>query len=119
MRDLEFLRSLSAEDLNERVRIMRIDVRKLERIKAESLTPKVTVEKLIRAIGENRASSVVASLVNGCAWDGRISPRCREWAKHVEGAWDDKAMREWCIDTTMHRAHLDQLALEMIRTCKE
>lgn len=81
--------------------------------------PDKTVAVYISCVGKHSAAMVIASLVNECAWDGRISPRNAEWARGIESAFDDGAMRRMHIYTTMHMCHLDQIATEMRKKSKE
>lgn len=79
--------------------------------------PDVTVKAYIERVGKPAAEVIIASLVNECAWDGRISPRNAEWARGIEQAFDGGAMRHMHIYTTMHMCHLDQIATMMRRMC--
>lgn len=81
--------------------------------------PDVTVKAYIERVGKPAAEVIIASLVNECAWDGRISPRNAEWARGIEQAFDGGAMRHMHIYTTMHMCHLDQIATEMRKKSKE
>ncbi len=81
--------------------------------------PDNTVDAYISKLGKAGAAMVIASLVNECAWDGRISPRNAEWARGIEQAFDGGAMRHMHIYTTMHMCHLDQIATKMRMKWKE
>lgn len=59
-----------------------------------------------------KANMVIASLVNECGWDGRISQQNREWAAGFEFAFDEQAMRRMSVFPRMHMAHLNQIADE-------
>ena len=79
-------------------------------------TPADTVAAYISAVGYDLASVIIASLVNRCSWDGRISHSSNEWAKSVPDAYDEEAtdlLRLSCDE--IHRAHLDQIAHAMSR----
>lgn len=115
MRDVFFYESIPQDQKCTILRSMRTDVRKLEKLYGESGTSKATAEKFSKSITRKRAEMVVASLVNECAWDGRISPTVREWAKHVESAWDARAMGAMRVSTTLHPTHLDSVAYEFAR----
>lgn len=83
-------------------------------------TPMDTVRELIARIGYDWAAAIIATVVHDSAWDGRISKRAAEWAKTVEGAYDEDANKE-CLHIyagNVHRAHLDQIALEFMRWAK-
>ena len=118
MRELDDFNALSLEDKTMTVRKLRMDTRKLEALSAESGTAKSAVEKYVRAIGKPRAEIVIASLVNENAYDCRICPVAKDWAKRVDKAWDGKAMDNMGVSTMMHTVHLDQLAFEMSRYTK-
>lgn len=113
MRNLDYLNSLPIEEKIHILRKLRVDVKKFESIDTNDETVKSTCEKFIKSLGRKRSAIVVASLVNECAWDGRICTASRNWAKRVEGAWDSKAMNELRVSSTMHPAHLDQIAYTM------
>lgn len=70
------------------------------------LTPAETVKHFTEAVGEELAKTTVAILVKRDAWDGRISPWSVAWA---EGYTTEDAD----IYTTIHKAHLEQIAQEM------
>lgn len=112
---LNDIRSLPRDELRESIAAMKRDVRKLDELKSGIDNPQELVKAFRKAVGADRADVVLASLVNGCSWDGRICVRVRNWAAGIPDAWTEDAMREWGIDTTMHRAHLDQTCWYMGR----
>lgn len=74
-------------------------------------TPKDAISAAFCAVGEEAVLSALASVVNACAWDGRISANNADWAAHYPGCLSvDTAERVFCLFTSIHRAHLDQLA---------
>lgn len=77
-------------------------------------TPEHTVKNFVKYVGEDGARFVIASLVNFCAWDGRISPNVAEWAKNTESL-DAEAAEAAHLYTKMHMAHLNQVAEAMMR----
>ena len=77
--------------------------------------PAETVDRFVRAVGEDRAMATIASLVNRSAWDGRISSRNASWARGVTGAYNEDEANRAGISTRMHLAHLDQIADAMRR----
>lgn len=115
MRELSDFNALSLEDKTLTLRNLRMDAKKFESIYAESGTPRSAIEKFVKSVGKKRAAEVVASLVNECAWDGRICRLSKDWARRVDGAWNAAAMDEMRVYSTMHRAHLDQIACGMAR----
>ena len=118
MREFDEFKALSLEEKALTVRKLRTDTRKLEAVSAESGTAKSAIEKYVRAIGKNRAETVIASLVNESAYDCRICRAAKDWAKRIENAWDAKAMDNMGVSVMMHMVHLDQLAFEMSRYTK-
>lgn len=115
MRDYSDFKAMTQDEQCLTIRHLRMDVKKFESAYAESGTPKAAVQKLVKSVGKKRAAEVVASLVNECAWDGRICRVSKDWAHRVDGAWSAEAMDELRVYSTMHRAHLDQIACEMAR----
>lgn len=92
-------------------------VKTLESIHAENIdkTPAETVAAYVAAVGHDMAVCIVASLINRCAWDGRISSRCAQWASEQDSAWDEASAEKLCISADrIHRAHLDQIAAAMM-----
>ena len=78
--------------------------------------PDDTILDFIRAVGFDRASAAVATLVNQSAWDGRISKRNAAWAAEIPGALDNEAANHLYMYTNeIHKAHLNQLA-DVLRT---
>ena len=66
--------------------------------KTREKTPKETVELLKDVVGQKACVETVANLVNVVGdWDGRISSRCREWAKNVEGSVLRDELMEYCF----------------------
>lgn len=108
MKHVSDIRELDRETLRKTIRKMKGDVKRLDELRSNIDRPDYLVAEFRKLVGDERAECVIASLINGCAWDGRICPACRNWAASVPDAWDEDAMREWGIDTKMHRAHLDQ-----------
>lgn len=78
-------------------------------------TPAHTVKCFVSCVGENTARFIIASLINQCAWDGRISRSVKEWAENVGGALDEETANRARIYSNMHRAHLDQIAEAMMQ----
>ena len=78
-------------------------------------TPAHTVKCFVAEVGEPLARFVIASLVNRSAWDGRIYPNVKEWAKNEESSLDESACRDARINSNMHMAHLNQVAQAMIQ----
>ena len=75
--------------------------------------PDNTVNRFVKAIGKREAATVIATLVNGKAWDGRISKVNAEWAASCEEAFDEKAGNALRISTEIHPTHLDAIATAM------
>lgn len=80
--------------------------------RSEDETPAQTVEKFVRAVGEERAVNTIASLVNYNASDGRISRMTRSWASEQPRALSADDARG-VVSTRMHMAHLEQVAAAM------
>ena len=79
-------------------------------------SPAVTVHTLIADIGEEKAEALIATLINHAAWDGRISKAAAAWAQTVESSWDEEAAMKLGLYTDkIHKAHLNQLAEEMMK----
>lgn len=81
-------------------------------------TPKKTISRACEIAAPEMVFSVLASLVSGCAWDGRISPSSVSWAKNEPGCLDEQTASIFGIYTNIHRAHLDQLAQAARNYCK-
>lgn len=81
----------------------------------ETGTPEETVAKFVEAVGYGLAQFVAASLVNGSAWDGRISSRSKAWAESVEDALDREATLAATFYNHLHCAHLNQIAEAMAK----
>ena len=75
--------------------------------------PDNTVKRFASAIGRREAETVIATLINGKAWDGRISKVNAEWAASCEEAFDEKAGNALRISTEIHPTHLDAIATAM------
>ena len=76
--------------------------------------PADTVKALVSMIGYTAAVETVAELVNSVgSWDGRISSRRRAWAESIDTAADNAEMRRYGIYSSIHPAHIDQLAEAM------
>ena len=90
----------------------------LDRIQAEDRAagraPADTVARFTDRAGLEIAQLIVASLVNRSAWDGRISRQVATWAAGIPSAWDEQAATQAGIQTSMHPAHLDQVARAMM-----
>ena len=81
--------------------------------KTREKTPKETVELLAYMVGQKACVETVANLVNVVGdWDGRISSRCRESAKNVEGSVLRDELMEYCFyqPSEIHPSHIDQIA---------
>lgn len=83
-------------------------VRALEKSYRDTLelTPADTVAHFFKAVGEDLGKTTVAILIKRNAWDGRISRQSAAWAETIT-AEDSE------IITTIHKAHLEQIAQEM------
>lgn len=78
---------------------------------ASDRTPAQTVAAFVERIGYGEAAAIVATLVNGCAWDGRISRKNAVWAASIENALNSEAADFLRVySDRIHRAHLDQIA---------
>lgn len=92
----------------------RANVEKLEEIqRADCInqkTPIETISAFVSAVGYDAAVATVATLINRCAWDDRISINNKKWAATIDEAMNEDAAAECLIYTTMHMAHLDQIA---------
>ena len=75
--------------------------------------PDNTVKRFASAIGRREAETVIATLINGKAWDGRISKVNAEWAASCEEAFDENAGNALRISTEIHPTHLDAIATAM------
>ena len=83
---------------------------------SEHISPETTVAAFLEKVGQLRAEVVIASLVNNCSWDGRISKANVTWAAEQDEAFDESAMNTMSIySDKIHRAHLDQIADAMRR----
>ena len=86
--------------------------------KTREKTPKETVELLADVVGQKACVEAVANLVNVVGdWDGRISSKCREWAKNVEGSVLRDELMEYCFyqPSEIHPSHIDQIARAAMR----
>ena len=79
--------------------------------------PQDVIDEFVDAVGYENATNVIANLVNARAeWDGRISPRNKEWASNLANIDRDVIIRMGCYaDDAIHSAHLDQLCDYMRR----
>lgn len=79
--------------------------------------PQKVIDEFVDAVGYENAKNVIANLVNARAkWDGRISPRNKEWASNIANIDRDVIIRMGCYaDDEIHSAHLDQLCDYMRR----
>lgn len=121
MKTIDTISALIAAEGRESYRRMTGDihaaVEALEGIYRETIdmTPAVTIDKYVAAVGYDMALCVIATIVNRCAGDGRISRSCADWAAAQESAWDaDAAERIWIGSDVIHRAHLSQLCAAMM-----
>lgn len=73
-------------------------------------TPLVTYANACEVIGYGWAGDTIALMVKNADWDGRISPRNAEWAKDRLGHRSYTAKDVYDAYTTIHKAHLDQIA---------
>ena len=83
MKTVDYIRSLCNENHEKWIaeyRATRAAVDTLESIYGETIhaTPAVTVKEYVSRVGYDMAVSVIATLVNRSAWDGRISRRAAQ-----------------------------------------
>lgn len=85
-------------------------VRALEKSYQDTLelTPADTVAHFLKAVGEDLGKTTVAILIKRNAWDGRISRRSAAWAESFTSEDSE-------IITTIHKAHLEQIAQAISR----
>lgn len=119
MRTAENLKSLLATDRQVYFafrKTMQQNLDTLDRVyrATSSAGPEATVSALLSGLGRSDAASLVASLVNLMASDGRISHRAKAWAVLVEGANDTAAAQALGIFTRIHPSHIDQIANALI-----
>ena len=114
-------RRMFEEDRNaarETVKSWREAVKTLDEIQSADRfadeTPEHTVKAFVDQVGYATARFVIASLVNRSAWDGRIYPNVSAWASEQD-ALDEEAARDAMIYTSMHMAHLNQVAQAMMK----
>ena len=75
-----------------------------------SYAAKRVPEKFRGEVGRGLADTVLASLINRSAWDGRIDKRVAEWAAAIPEAWDEEAAVKLGLYTSrIHMAHLNQI----------
>lgn len=101
---------------------LRDGLARTERIYSETCTesPRITVRAMRRELGLKLSAAVVASIVNTCSHDGRISSDVAEWARTVEMSLDrDAALHVGIYSDRIHRAHLNQLARALMRELAE
>ena len=121
MKTVDYIRNLCNENRDKwfaEYRATRAAVDTLESIYGETIhaTPAVTVKEYVSRVGYDMAVSVIATLVNRSAWDGRISRRAAQWAETISGAFDEKAAVEVGIySNRIHCAHLDRIALAAMK----
>lgn len=100
------------ETYREMMTSYRENIAKLEEIKSNTDRPDETVRLFVEAVGYDEAVDTIANLVNRFAWDGRIYRANADWAKdHASLA--EEVMVDKGLYTSMHMAHLDQIADEM------
>ena len=121
MKSLEYINSLCEKNRLDWISEYR-DLHRAEKALEEiysitcTKTPADTLSASFQQIGEEMTKALIATYVNQRAWDGRISKRAAEWAKTIESAWDEKgADRIGLYGSRIHSAHLDQLAMKLIR----
>ena len=97
---------------------LRADIKALETAYKEHVegSPAETVAAFVAAVGYNRAAVALATVVNYTAWDGRISRNVAAWAAALPEAWDEETAQHLGLYTDIHRAHLDQIAREFMKT---
>ena len=101
-------RKACTEKLHERITALD-EIQSADVTNGES--PEHTYSEFENRFGKAIAQHTIACLVNQSAWDGRISPRNAEWAKRVDGSFDEQTMTfEIGEYTRMHKCHLDQVA---------
>ena len=76
--------------------------------------PAETVAEYVKAVGEQTAAAVIASLINARTFDGRISAATRRWAESLPEAFDAEAAERADIRASIHSAHLEQIARAMM-----
>ena len=112
MFDLDTIISRSKDDYRTLCEDMRSALKTLERIYRDTIEkrPDDTIDAFVNAVGWDKAVSVIATLVNRSAWDGRISRQSAHWAEAQRECWSsDCAERMWLYTDRIHMAHLDQL----------
>lgn len=87
----------------------------LYRERNEDNTPAQTIAAYVAAVGYPVALEVIGSMVNRSAWDGRIYPAVKEWAQNLPEAWDEEAAQRLELYTSIHMAHLNQLAQALMK----
>lgn len=98
---------------------MKADLKILKEIYRENIedTPQKTVSLFIEQVGKERATDLIATLINRHGWDGRISRRLIPWANNIKNSFDEEAalhMNIYC-DDVIHLAHLDQIARAFVK----
>lgn len=73
----------------------------------------------VAAVGYSEAVRLIASLVNACDYDGRIHADVKAWAASIDTAADHQAADALDLYTSIHRAHLNQIAHEMMQYTPE
>lgn len=85
----------------------------------EELTPNDTVKEFIENVGVRKATVLLATLTNNHGWDGRFSPKSREWAKSQKTSWDESSARKFHLYTSIHLACFDQIVRAFMRWLEE
>ena len=93
---------------------VRANLARIEAIYSEDVaagkTPKETVVRMIKEVGKEETRDILATLIMGSAWDGRISETAKEWAVNSGNVYDEEAAEALWIRSNIHCAHLSQLA---------
>lgn len=115
MKNVEYVARRVAEDRDSWIAEYRAAKAALEALETAyratmDKTPADTVEALTEAIGADSCKTIIATLINRYAWDGRINRRVAEWAKGDPNAYDEAVAVEHWFSTTIHLAHLNQIA---------
>lgn len=75
--------------------------------------PAATVKELAQKIGKPAALATIANLVNSTSrFDGRVSTACHAWAESIDGAAAPADLDRMGIYSSIHPAHISQLAEE-------
>ena len=108
------------ETVNEARKAYKDALSALETAYRETLdeTPKKTLCRASETVCPEMLFSVLATLVHGDAWDGRISAASANWAASEPGCLDEQTREIFGIYSNIHRAHLNQLAEAAREYCK-